>query len=351
MTSIERGIIAALRKAGVRKGSVAAERLAVDALAIEPRMRTPIPGAPRSASDASGRYYSTAPDPRLRAISERYAKNAGIDYIPPPDFAKIDPEAALSYARAYDEMPDDLADPLVQASWKKMGAETLDQLQAMLDDGYRFEFMPQNRAGEFVDPYAASPRGALEDLRDNKRMFVFPTAGGYGTLNDADVSNPNLRRVHGLGRNAFRGEPFVVNDAFRAVHDALGHGPMGAGFRAGGEENAFRHHAALYSDLARPAVAAETRGQNSWVNFIDRPHPDVPGKTIGQVNRKASAIDTVYADQKAGIMPDDVYNRGLEWLGRPVSIEELRKMIAKGGAMGALATLVLYGEKPSAGEA
>lgn len=326
----EGGVSGALRRAALRRASVASERRAIDRLASEPRMRTPIAGAPTSASDATGRAYSTLPDPRLRALSARYAANAGIDYAPPPVWAKVIPGDARAYAGAYDAMRDDLTDPLVQASWKKMGEETLDQLQALVDDGYKFEFIPPGRG----DPYATSPRLALEDLRDNKHMFVFPTEAGYGTLNAADERSPLLAPVRGFSKDAFGGAPFVVNDAFRAVHDSLGHAPMGAGFRAGGEENAFRHHAALYSDLARPAVAAETRGQNSWVNY--GPH--------GAENRRASAADTIYADQKAGIMPDFVYNRGLEWLGRPVSTEELRRMIAKGGVTGALAAMLLGGE-------
>lgn len=333
-----RGVIGALRRVGVRRASLPATRRAVDALENAPRLRAPIPGAPTTASDATGRIYQTTPIPRLRAIAERYARDAGIDYAPPPAWAKVNPRDALSYARAYDAMPNDLSDPLVQASWRQMGDETLDQLTALTEDGYRFEFIPPGRG----DPYAASPRLALDDLRDNKHMYVFPTQDGFGTLSDADRNAPLLSEVRGFGKNAFGGEPFLVNDAFRAVHDSLGHGPMGAGFRAGGEENAFRHHAALYSDLARPAVAAETRGQNSWVNYIDRPHPET-GAPIGLTNRRASAADTVYADQKSGIMPDDVYNRGLEWLGRPVSVEELRRMIAKGGVTGAMAAMILGG--------
>jgi hypothetical protein len=50
----------------------------------------------------------------------------------------------------------------------------------------------------------------------------------------------------------------------------------------------------MYSDLARPAMTTETRGQNSWVNY--GPH--------GESNRAASAADTTYAPQKVGLMPE-----------------------------------------------
>ena len=67
----------------------------------------------------------------------------------------------------------------------------------------------------------------------------------------------------------------------------------GNGFRAEGEENAWRSHAAMYSPLARGAMTSETRGQNSWVNF----------GPYAAANKHASAADTHYADQKIGLMP------------------------------------------------
>lgn len=62
------------------------------------------------------------------------------------------------------------------------------------------------------------------------------------------------------------------NEMFRAVHDAYGHGIHGNPFGAKGEEIAYHTHAQMYSPLARLAVAGETRGQNSNVNFTMRNH-------------------------------------------------------------------------------
>ena len=47
-------------------------------------------------------------------------------------------------------------------------------------------------------------------------------------------------------------------------------------------------------------MTVETRGQNSWVNY--GPH--------GETNRTASAADTVYADQKIGLLPEWVSEEG-----------------------------------------
>ena len=151
------------------------------------------------------------------------------------------------------------------------------------------------------------------------------------TLPDA-----NLRAVaHLYARDA--GIDFQPADVFMKVNpeDARAYAAVGAGFRAGGEENAFRHHLALYSDLARPGLTAETRGQNSWVNY----------GPFADVNKRASGAGTVYADQKAGLMPEFVYNRGVDDFRGPISLEELRKRIllaliyggAGGGALGAIA--------------
>jgi hypothetical protein len=48
----------------------------------------------------------------------------------------------------------------------------------------------------------------------------------------------------------------------------------------------------MFSPEARAAMASETRGQNSWLNFGPN----------GEVNRTAGVEDTVFADQKAGLM-------------------------------------------------
>jgi hypothetical protein len=75
----------------------------------------------------------------------------------------------------------------------------------------------------------------------------------------------------------------------------------GVGFRAMGEENAYQSHAGMYSPLARRALASETRGQNSWLNY----------GPYGESNRTASIGDTVFADQKTGLMPRYASESGL----------------------------------------
>jgi hypothetical protein len=96
------------------------------------------------------------------------------------------------------------------------------------------------------------------------------------------------------------GRHVVVNDEFRIVHDMFGHFKEGVGFRASGEDNAWRSHASMFSKAAIPAMTAETRGQNSWVNY----------GPYGETNRHASAGDTHYAPQKIGMLPAWVWKDG-----------------------------------------
>ena len=61
----------------------------------------------------------------------------------------------------------------------------------------------------------------------------------------------------------------TLNDKFRAVHDYFGHVANNNAFGATGEETAFVSHAQMFSPLAAIAMATETRGQNSYVNYAN----------------------------------------------------------------------------------
>jgi hypothetical protein len=165
--------------------------------------------------------------------------------------------------------------------------ETLDQYNALRNSGIDFRFLREG----MEDPYAASPALGYRDMVENGRLFVFPTDFGFGTSASFDPStNPLLARVGRIGDKP----DAVANDAFRAVHDAFGHfGPGNPFFRHQGEERAFLEHSRMYSPEARGAMTSETRGQNSWLNF----------GPFGEQNRTALGADTVFADQKTGLMP------------------------------------------------
>jgi len=189
-------------------------------------------------------------------------------------------------------MAHDPQDPAVKEAFQNLITQTTAQYEALVKAGYKFYFIdPKN------DPYK-SPWDAMRELRADKTMGVFPTFAGFGASN-ADVSGNPLNVDTGI---KWGGEPVMANDLFRAVHDAFGHGLEGAGFRARGEENAWQSHIRLFTGSAIGAITSETRGQNSWLNYGPN----------AEKNQTAKVEDTVFADQKTGLMPEWTWTEGIK---------------------------------------
>ena len=233
---------------------------------------------------------ATGPDARIIAAAEQYASANGIDLQRQAEFAAIDPEHAAAVAQAYAEMEHAPNDPAVKAAYKNLIAQTVAQYEALIDAGYTFYFFNDSN-----DPYAGNPWNAMRDLRANQTMGVYSSEAGFGGEADPNSDNPLLQDTGVTWAFGPDGEQrrVLANDMFRAVHDAFGHGVEGAGFRAAGEENAWQAHVRLFTGDAVAAITTETRGQNSWLNY--GPH--------GEANRTASVEDTVFAEQKTGLMP------------------------------------------------
>jgi hypothetical protein len=161
----------------------------------------------------------------------------------------------------------------------------MEKWQFIKRTGLHVEFSPSEQ------PYP-NPRKVILDITENNHFFVTATRSAFGADKPLDVNDlhPLLAETDEL----ISDQPALVNDIFRIVHDFFGHVKEGLGFRAAGEEDAWRSHATMYSPLARRALATELRGQNCWVNW--GPH--------GDANRKAGMDDTVFAPQKMGMMPE-----------------------------------------------
>lgn len=235
-----------------------------------------------------GKEYEAAPLKPVEEATTNYMKFLGKTPTIREAYPEFDERRAGRIGQAYEEMQHAPTDPRVKRAYDAMIEETLGQYRALKDAGYEFPFIKPNEA----DPYSHSPAQGYLDLRDNKKLRVYPTDAGFGTLNTLDVNdNPLLKRVGKIGDldNA------TANDAFRIVHDMYGHfGPGNPFFRHKGEERAWVNHSDMYSPEALPAMTNETRGQNSWLNF----------GPYGERNRNASSADTIFADQKSGLLPD-----------------------------------------------
>lgn len=226
--------------------------------------------------------------------AKAYVESRGEQYQPLRKYRKVDPERATRIAAEFERMEHKPDDPEVKRAYSAMIDETLEQYRAMERAGVKVEFIP----ADAPDPYA-NPRAAIDDIKNNNHLYVFSTKAGFGSDVEFDASQNPMLGDSGI---QFNGQPALVNDVFRAVHDYFGHAKDGVGFRADGEENAWRSHARMYSPLARRAMTTETRGQNSWVNY----------GPAGERNRTASPTDTIYADQKVGLLPEWVSTEGAD---------------------------------------
>jgi hypothetical protein len=244
----------------------------------------------------------TGPDPRLVAVAEQYARSIGVELKRQAEYVQLDEDRARRLAAAYDAMPHAPQDPAVREAYDNLVRQTVAQYQALADAGYRFWFTDLNIPDNVE--YLATPWNAMRDIRANQSMGVFPTDDGFGTSDFDPAENPLLTDT---GLTWPVGSPdgttmkrVLANDLFRAVHDAFGHGLEGAGFRAQGEENAWQAHVRLFTGSAVAAITSETRGQNSWLNY--GPH--------GEANQSAPVEETVFADQKTGLMPEWTWTEG-----------------------------------------
>ena len=248
----------------------------------------PLEGMPTEVDVPGHGKVSFGPNPKARAVAASYMARSGLKYAPPANYAKLSAKDGQRVAQAYEAMKHDPTNPEVQKAYGALVRETKAQWDAIRKSGLKVEFIKPGQP----DPYAASPRLAHLDVRDNNHLWVYPTDSGFGSQG-ADTGGHPLLQPAGV---KIDGHAVTNNDLFRIVHDYFGHVKEGNGFRAQGEYNAYRIHKAMYSPAAQRALASETLGQNAWVNF--GPH--------AEENAGATGAKTIYADQKAGLMPADV---------------------------------------------
>ena len=223
---------------------------------------------------------------------------------------RLNQDKSRKVGMEYETMKHDPYNPKVKAAYEALAKETEEQYQFILDAGY----MPEMHMAP-NEPYPNS-RATIADLRERKRLKVFSTDYGYGEtpITEKDIKeNPMLRMSKYKDAN---GVPMRVNDLFRFVHDFFGHSERGNSFGPLGEENAWDVHARMFSPLARRAMTSETRGQNSWVNFIHEPNIEInrmrdtarrlerEGRFQEAMELRATIGSTRFADQKIGLMPE-----------------------------------------------
>lgn len=227
----------------------------------------------------------------IQKIAKDYA---GPNYVGHSGYDALTEEQSKKIADEFHAAAHEPESPAVQKAYGALKDETVSQWEALEAAGYKME--PWTKPGQ---PYATSAEMSA-DVRNNKHIWYFPTAAGYGE-GGVVASHPMLENS---GLTA-AGKPVPYNDAFRAVHDIFGHAKEGYEFGPRGEYNAYLAHSAMFSDEAKPALAAETLGQNSWVNF--GPHLR---DANGNIPKKGEAgfvapQDRPFAEQKATMFKPD----------------------------------------------
>lgn len=248
------------------------------------------------------------------SVESSIVKQAAIGRVYELAVTGDDEYKALVFDAYKREMPDVVAqsgaenyDDLVQASYEAMARETKDQFREMMPSDMTFTF----HQGELEYDKASD---AFRDITENRNLNVFRGGDEHEYLKNVDPET-------GL----------TENEMFRAVHDMFGHAAGGNSFQPKGEEIAFMSHSQMYSPLARLAMASETRGQNSWLNYgtanaplfkelraIDNEVKDIrsQARRMGrepdqakidelQSQKKKAYEDLQYAEQRSVLLPPE----------------------------------------------
>lgn len=200
---------------------------------------------------------------------------------------KINPEHGKIIANAYENMPHNPNHPQVKAAYNTLINETKQQYKKMLDSGMKFTKIKSG----MDNPYPTSKH--LHADVDKGHMWYYPTEAGFGHGENQFKDHPMLQPTEFKDDE---GKPMLANDIFRQVHDSIHH-KLRNGFGPKGEHEAYLEHKKMYSPLAQKALASETMGQNSWVTA--GPYAE---------HNKKNPSQTVFAEQKAGLLPEDIIN-------------------------------------------
>lgn len=235
-----------------------------------------------------------APIRDIQALRQQYRERNGLSgRTALPHMTELDDVAA---AKAYAAAVHDPKSPAVRRSYRALQRHIQAQYVDFVEAGYTFEPWHSESSEQ---PYADSA-GMLKDLRDNKHLFYFRTEVSDSTEGALPTGHPMARTISVPdGQGTSRTMP--LNDAFRAVHDAIAHGD-GLMFGPEGEKRAWWTHRTCLPKEARMALFCETRGQNTWTNAGPHMRNGDSVLKLGQPGWLPQPIRP-YAEQKAARIP------------------------------------------------
>jgi hypothetical protein len=194
-------------------------------------------------------------------LANKYIAKKGLAAPEDTEIRKLNTEYSKAMADVYEAAKNTPLDENVQKAYKALARESKEQFEALKKDGYVVELWDGAN-----QPYENSTE-MVADLKDNKHLYVFSTEEGFGETGITPQDRRENPMLADSGYKDANGKKLLLNDLFRFVHDAFGHGKLGNSFGPVGEENAWYVHSQMFSPDARRAMTSETRGQNSWVNF------------------------------------------------------------------------------------
>jgi hypothetical protein len=206
-------------------------------------------------------------DPVERARQGAAQFTRGAHSIEGLEHAHVDPIRSFQIQSEYKQA---LAAPTEKPGIR----QSYEAMRQGINDQYAFMTRPREEGG----------MGMKHEIHETE-PYGFHWADG----NDANAAQEMSKDVAG-GRiktlaTKSTGEHSIFsneeNDKFRAVHDVFGHAATGRGFSRHGEEAAYLSHRQMFSKKAIPALASETRGQNSYLNYGPGTFPEQETKLIG----------------------------------------------------------------------
>ena len=253
-------------------------------------------GSPTVLGTTPSKAFATGPRgdaTRVRDATNAYRKQTG-DMRPPLDIYLEEPDQYFKQlADAHDRASHDPADVGVMRAYSALTNEIKKQFVQFSD----LEIRVWSKPG---DPYE-NPAQMYSDI-DTGRI-------NWRMSNDMFAGSPRIAghpMYDASGFKTVEGRDLTYNDLLRFLHEYYGHGQYMFGYTPRDAYNAFHQHARLFSDVARPALAAETLGPMAWQNagaHMRRANGTVP--QLGDVDYLSQARRE-FAAHKAYTIPDEV---------------------------------------------
>lgn len=239
------------------------------------------------------------PIKEIQGIRQRHAEKHGLPVRGAvPHLTERDDIAA---AMAYEAAPHTPDDPKVKRSYRALARHLREQHDALTAAGYTFE--PWH--GEEEQPYANSAE-MMKDLRENKHLYYYRTEMSQETEGALSADHPMAREVVVHDKDG-KEQRQVINDVFRAVHDAIAHSE-GHKFGPHGEKMAWWAHRSSLPREAHLALWNETRAQNVWTNAGPHLRTKDSGGEVRLLKKGEEGwvglADRPYAEQKCTVVPN-----------------------------------------------